>query len=260
MKNKLIIFGIAAAMLVSCGMTSTADSSGTAEMVDYNFTITNTMSNGIKGLCLGLDGEKDVKTNYKGKATISAPKDKAMELSITNLGGYIFDGFTTEVGKYDYELTLHSVPNKGEIQTTTSIGIGDNVYDFTLERDDGVNVNLTEAMKGKKGAIINCWYIDCQYCQVEFPHLNEEYPALKDDYAFFALSHLNDIPAIKNYKDKNGYDNLDFYSDNIGYIRSLGVSGFPTTILINPEGLIVAEESECFTNGAFTKFVTTNLK
>ena len=260
MKNKLIVFGIAAAMLVSCGSTSSADSSATVEMVEYNFTITNTMSNGIKGLRLDLGGGESVKTNFRGKATISAPKDEVMDLSITNLGGYIYDGFKTEIGKYDYELTLHSVPNPNEIETSASIGIGDNVYDFTLERDDGVKVNLTESMKGKKGAIINFWYINCKYCLEEFPDLNDEYPALKDDYAFFALSQVNDLEHIKKYKEDYGFSNLDFYSDNVGYTNSLGISAFPTTVLVNTEGLIVAEESAGLTDGAFTTFVTTNLK
>ncbi len=46
---------------------------------------------------------------------------------------------------------------------------GDVAPDFDLPLTNGKHLTLKEALKGKKGLLINFWFINCGYCLMEMP-------------------------------------------------------------------------------------------
>ena len=57
----------------------------------------------------------------------------------------------------------------------TKFKLGDIMHDFTVKTVDGETFNLAEALKTKKAVLINFWYINCSWCQEEFPYMNSVY-------------------------------------------------------------------------------------
>lgn len=110
--------------------------------------------------------------------------------------------------------------------------------DFALKDMDGKTVKLSD-YKGKV-VILNFWAVWCKYCKIEMPDLNELDKELsqENNAVILAIDVEEPYDTVKNYLTSNGFD-LKVLLDNDGSVsRSYGVSGYPTTFIINKDGSV----------------------
>lgn len=106
---------------------------------------------------------------------------------------------------------------------------------------NGLPVALT-AFKGKV-VILNVWATWCAPCVLEMPSLDRLAERL-DDRNAMVLTVSQDkggIAVAKPFLDRLKIKALQPYTDPTGKLsRDLGVRGLPTTIIIDPNGIIVS--------------------
>lgn len=110
---------------------------------------------------------------------------------------------------------------------------------FTNEYAGIANI---DAFKGKV-VILNLWATWCAPCVKEMPSLERLAARLPTEkFAVVAISQDKGGAAIaKSFLDRIGVRGLPLYVDPSGRIaRDLGARGFPTTVLIAPDGTVLA--------------------
>jgi cytochrome c biogenesis protein CcmG, thiol:disulfide interchange protein DsbE len=146
---------------------------------------------------------------------------------------------------------LTPVHNKSDIKidNTTVLGdvtsplIGQPAPDFTLSTlgNNASKVHLTD-FKGK-AVILNFWASWCGPCNQEAPFLQKAWPGLHSQGIVFLGVDSGDISseALKFLKQYGvTYPNVQDTFDSATAI-SYGGTGFPTTIFINKDGIVVAK-------------------
>lgn len=114
---------------------------------------------------------------------------------------------------------------------------GKSAPDFTLADLSGKEVTLS-SFKGK-AVLLNFWATWCPYCRKERAHLD----ALSREYrdkGLIILSVATDhsVSTVKSFMKKTPVDFI-VLSDSKGSVSSeYGVSGFPTSFLIDSNGMI----------------------
>lgn len=131
------------------------------------------------------------------------------------------------------------------IEAARTIGIGNSAPDFTQNDPDGNPVSLSD-FQGKY-VLIDFWASWCGPCRQENPNLVKAYAAYKDKgFEILGVSLDNNdgredwLKAIE--KDGLTWTQVsDLNSWNNEVARMYGVRAVPQSYLINPEGVIVAE-------------------
>jgi peroxiredoxin len=128
------------------------------------------------------------------------------------------------------------VPPETSAASQTSDGTKVMAPDFSLKDLSGNTVKLSD-YKGKV-VILNFWAVWCRYCKEEMPDLNELNKELaKDNNAvILAVDAQESADTVKNYLSANNID-LKVLLDSDGAItQKYGISGFPTTFIVNKDG------------------------
>lgn len=182
-------------------------------------------------------------TDENGSVSFSLPEssDYAIALSGVPKGydvkeSYAFDGTTADI------TLTSSLITDGDISNAT-LGVGDVMYDFTVSTSDGEDIKLSDLLAEKDMVMLNFWYTTCQYCVEEFPYMEEAYQMYKDDIEIIALNHLDDEEAIKSFKSTM---QLSFPMAKCASTMPqsvFGVSGWPTSIIIDRYGVICMFEA-----------------
>lgn len=108
--------------------------------------------------------------------------------------------------------------------------------DFSLKDLDGNTVKLSD-YKGKV-VILNFWAVWCKYCKQEMPDLNELNKELEKDNnaVILAVDAQESSDTVKDYLTSNDIA-LKVLLDSDGAVsQTYGVSGFPTTFIVNKDG------------------------
>lgn len=166
------------------------------------------------------------------------------------------------------EAEIDSLAGK-EADIFTSYRLGDVMYDFTLTDINGKELTLYELLETKRAVFLNFWYNGCSWCETEFPDIVAAYESTytkedgsvgyyKDDIAIIAINPMiinaerNTLQDIKNYASSHGLSfnvatDLDGDSGNLTFEPLLttmfGVTGYPTTVIIDSFGLVAEIES-----------------
>ena len=139
--------------------------------------------------------------------------------------------------------------------TGVSYSLGDVIRDFTVNStvlvkgDDNVLrlenqvFTLSEALKEKDAVLINFWYTTCSWCITEFPYMQKTYEKYSDDIAIIALDPLTDdtLVDIKNFQLDMGLT-FNVGQDLFGLASSFGVTGYPTSVMVDKYGVITLIE------------------
>jgi len=118
---------------------------------------------------------------------------------------------------------------------------------FTLTDIDGNEVKL-ENLTGKV-VILDFFYPQCQYCDNEVVHLEEIYKEYsRDKVEIISISvKENTIQDLQEFKTgPNSFSNLEYEmswiiardTDTANAIGKYGISGYPTTVVVDQEGFI----------------------
>ncbi|MDD3409437.1 MAG: redoxin domain-containing protein [Eubacteriales bacterium] len=127
--------------------------------------------------------------------------------------------------------------------------LGDKVEDFTVTLSDGREVSLYGLLAEKKAVMLNFWASWCGPCGREFPYLQEAYDQLSDEVGVIALSIFNgdSNEEIEAFKPDHGVTTLPMGRD-IGLAARYGVSCYPTTFIIDRNGVICMIHDAAFSS------------
>ncbi len=163
------------------------------------------------------------------------------------------------------DITLATALIKDEI-STAKLSLGDVMYDFTLTTAEGEEFTLSEVLKEKKMVMLNFWYTNCSWCLTEFPIMNEVYADYKDDIEIIALDPMpnEDNAVVKNFQIENGLS-FPMASCPYSWAEVFGVSGYPTSVFIDRNGVICLIEAGAITSkrpfiSAFEHFTSDSYK
>lgn len=126
--------------------------------------------------------------------------------------------------------------------STKRYGNGDVMHDFGFTASDGERRTLSQLLETKKAVVLNFWYINCKYCNEEFPDLQNAYNSYKDVLEVVALDNQDSAAAIQGYQEKNGYT-FPMARDAAGITSRFDVQGFPTTVIIDRYGVVAFRTS-----------------
>ncbi|GEM_PF-4850455 len=152
-----------------------------------------------------------------------------------------------EKAKEMYESIVKNYPQypgvkNGRIETELkglSVTKGSMAPDFKLTALDGKKISLDD-FKGKY-VFIDFWGTWCAPCKAEIPHiikLRNEIP--KEDLVILGVACRDQEDNVKKYIEENGLNYLNAMA-NINIEAEYGVSSYPSTFLLNPEGKIISK-------------------
>lgn len=222
------------------------DSSGdnTDGKIQYTVSVKTEGGMMLKGVTVEVyDGDEKVGggiTDDTGSVAISLPKKDGYIASAALLpDGYTCSGRTQFLGTTATLSVTSSVIKEGN--APTSYELGDVMHDFTFTTYDGKEITLSKVLEEKEMLLLNFWYDGCSWCTTEMPEMNQAYNLYKDKAEIIALSPYDDDDDISDYIERfeNGLD-FPIASDMGGatVIGKFGVTGYPTTIVIDRYGVV----------------------
>ncbi len=187
------------------------------------------------------------KTNDKGEATFNLDKSSNYAIVLTPVPkgynveeSYKFDGTTKNI-------VLSSSLVTNEDISTTTLELGDVMYDFAVMKPDGTEIKLSEVLKTKKLVVLNFWYTTCSWCLEEFPLMQELYKDYSDDIEIIALNPMEDNNAVDGFQKQYGYT-FPMAACPSSWANTFSVQGYPTSIFIDQYGVICVVESGAITS------------
>ncbi len=194
------------------------------------------------------------KTDENGKAEISLPSDITTYHAVLNdvPEGYDLADSYPLTGS-DTKITLSSAVIADTDLSGVKYELGDIMHDFTVTTVTGEVFTLSEVLKTKKAVLINFWYIQCSWCEKEFPFMDSVYRQYSDDIAIIALNpySTDSEAAIKTYI---GAMNLTIPMAKVDHslADAFGVEYYPTSIMVDRYGMIsVIEEGAIVSEAPF---------
>lgn len=179
-------------------------------------------------------------TDYFGMVEFTLDQSSQYSITIGNVpNGYNVSSSYTFNGT-NANISLSSSVIKAPLPE--SLKVGDVMYDITVAAPDGTAYTISELLKTKDMVMLNFWFANCGWCIKEFPYINEAYTQYKDKIEILAVNPFDYDSDITYVKDN--YD-LTFPMVSCDYSLSLafGVTGYPTTVIIDKYGVIRSVES-----------------
>ena len=147
-------------------------------------------------------------------------------------------------------ISLASKMLTDERMNSARLALGDVMMDFTVTDCEGTEYQLSELLKEKKAVVLNFWYLKCEPCKMEFPFVQEAYKDCGEDVAFLAMNPVDGTDEkVSAFKTEN---NLTFSLSacDSRWEKVLSLNAFPTTLIIDRYGYIVASHRGMFTESA----------
>ncbi len=154
----------------------------------------------------------------------------------SNVKALVLRKATPEELKMMQQMRAGGAPDMSALNETESSPLLDQPAPLFEVRDlKGKTVHL-EALKGKV-VVLNFWFVECKPCVSEIPELNElVIDFQKEEVVFMALG-LNKAEQLKKFLKKTPF-NYQIVPDAMEVATQFGVTGFPTSVVIDQNGVI----------------------
>lgn len=115
--------------------------------------------------------------------------------------------------------------------------IGEKINNISLTSSDGNIVNFSD-YRGKV-LLINSWATWCPPCKAEMPTLETYYQNNKEaGFEILAINAGESKEVASKFKQYNGITFPIMLDTNGDIIEALGITGLPTSILVNRDGIV----------------------
>ena len=126
--------------------------------------------------------------------------------------------------------------------SAAAYSIGDEIADFSVTTPKGEVITLSGLLENHKAVLINFWFINCSWCDYEFPFLQQAYEEMGDEVAVLALTPYDKSEDIAAYQQEKGLT-FPMAEDTANLSTLFGCTGFPTTVMIDRYGVYCFSES-----------------
>jgi peroxiredoxin/outer membrane lipoprotein-sorting protein len=112
---------------------------------------------------------------------------------------------------------------------------------FQVELVSGKKANLADLLKKNKAVVLNFWFINCGYCQMEMPHLDEMYKKLKSKgIEVVAVNDVDSAEEIKKFWKGAKYGFAAAIDEGAAAAKAYKVANapHPVTFLIDANGQV----------------------
>lgn len=177
-----------------------------------------------------------VTTDNYGMAEIILDKSDnySAVLSDVPVGYKVADSYKFDGG--NLFISLDSSVIKGSMPA--GLGVGDVMYDMTVTSPDGTEYTISEILKNKNMVMLNFWFSTCTYCLQEFPYIQSAYDKYKNDIEILAINPYDATASNVNYIRENYGVTFPLTPCDFSAPTAFGVSGYPTTVIIDKYGVI----------------------
>lgn len=155
---------------------------------------------------------------------------------------------------------LGSITGAAEAITGPNFGtsVGDRVADFEAVTDSGETVKLSD-LKGKF-VLLNFWATWCIPCRTEMPEFEKAYQQNESKgFTILAINNQETREDVQGFRDELGVT-FPMLMDEQGALQEkFGVSAYPSTFLIDPDGVIVARQFGALTAEQIDELVSSAL-
>ena len=270
----VLLFGVMSATLISCGQDGADDGndqstpngggsntdkpddggndSGNTDAdakISYTVSVKTVGGRALEGVTVYIYADSSLSdivnfgdTGKDGVATINMKRsnDYAIVLSRVPAGYDVAEYYTFTGGSANIVLTSGVIKDN---KIPSRYALGDIMHDFTVTTSDGKTFTLSEALKNKKGVLINFWYSTCSPCISEFPYLDTVAQEFADDIAVICLNTYapDTADAVRMFKATQGLS-LDMAKGDVELYSAFGSSGYPTNVMIDRYGTICLVE------------------
>jgi peroxiredoxin len=128
---------------------------------------------------------------------------------LDNVDVYVYREVRTD--RYFTQAGFAWIPPKGAVdrrklngQRPKLLQVGEIAPEFELPLTNGKRVSLGGALKGKKGLLVNFWFINCGCCQLEMPEFAGLYRKAKD-LEIPAINDTDTADEIRRFVKKSDY-------------------------------------------------------
>ena len=233
-----------------------SDGNETDEKLTYSVTLVRSSGDPLERVTIvASDGEDMVGfgvTDANGVATFKAPAGEyTLELATSQVpAGYHVEK-SYPISSKNPSITIKlsaSVITDAAMPSNTSYTLGSVMYDFSFTDSQGRSNTLAGLLAKKKMVLINFWYIGCTWCLYEFPDMKSAYLSYSNDVAIVALDPVDSTSKVEHFRTDESYNwgegGLPFHmvaKENActqDLAARFGVAEFPTSILIDREGVV----------------------
>lgn len=133
--------------------------------------------------------------------------------------------------------------------------VGQRAPAFVLDGLGGQAGGVSLAAFAGRPLVINFWASWCVPCRTEMPVLEAVHEALGDRVAFVGIDHQDDHTSAVEFIAYTGVTYESGFDPTGAVAASYGLYGLPTTVLVAPDGLVVAEVAGAVTEGRLLTLV-----
>ena len=226
--------------------TETTAGQGSADNGTYNVLVQSAAGMPMEGIDVYIfadstlgDMKGAVATDASGKASVTLPKSDKYAITLSGVPkGYKTETYYSFTGNTAV-ITLTSGLISGNLPST--LALGDIMYDLSTVTSDGDTISLSQMLKEKEVVVLNFWYDGCSACELEFPYMEEAYKLYSDKVGILAVSPFDENLSIATYKAQRGLT-FPMAKCPASWADVFGVSGYPTTVIIDRFGRICLVE------------------
>jgi len=180
-------------------------------------------------------------TNDAGDLALTMPASDSYTITLEGVpDGYALEEAYTFTDRHA-AITLTSNLRTDVKISEVSLRLGDVMPDFTVTTADGQDVTLSALLGEKDMVLLNFWYSTCGPCANEFPFMQAAFESYSDKAAVVAVDPLEDATTVATYQASMG---LGFHmaACPASWSASFGISGYPTSVVIDRYGVICLVE------------------